>query len=237
MLGWTEAGGVSVARCATKNSLIHQSRSQAIGQFVGSEKYADCTHLLMVDDDMVPPSDALLRLLALNEPIAAGLCTTRTPPITLTLFVVDAESGILPASHERIPVDTVIKGPFATGAAFILMDRATAGRVIEDHLGAHDWVRENAAQHGRMFVKKAAIEAERLRMEMKRRLLWGMNFHNRVFRFATDDHERQYGEDTSFFWTLFHLGYRPVIDTGLLIGHVGNDGTVWTADDVEGYRK
>ena len=34
---------------------------------------SDCTHLFFIDDDVVPPEDALARLLAVNRPVATGL--------------------------------------------------------------------------------------------------------------------------------------------------------------------
>jgi hypothetical protein len=44
-------------------------RNKLVRQFLKS----DCTHLFFIDDDVVPPSGAIARLMAVNRPVATGL--------------------------------------------------------------------------------------------------------------------------------------------------------------------
>lgn len=48
---------------------VDNARNEIVREFLAS----DCTHLLFIDSDTVPPIDAITKLLALNKPIATGV--------------------------------------------------------------------------------------------------------------------------------------------------------------------
>jgi hypothetical protein len=52
------------------------ARNAAVQQFLQS----DCSHLFFLDSDVIPPSDAILRLLARNVPVVSGMYCRRSPP-------------------------------------------------------------------------------------------------------------------------------------------------------------
>ena len=56
-------------RCA--RSPVSISRNWLVRLFI--DKYGDYTHMLMFDDDVVPPLDCIERLLALDSDVALGL--------------------------------------------------------------------------------------------------------------------------------------------------------------------
>ncbi len=65
--------GVSVRRL-----VVHYARNQLVSTTL--ERYPEATHLFFLDDDVIPPPDALTRLLAHNVPVVTGLYVERAPP-------------------------------------------------------------------------------------------------------------------------------------------------------------
>jgi len=48
---------------------VDNARNEIVREFLKG----DCTHLLFIDSDTIPPMDAIDKLLALNQPIASGI--------------------------------------------------------------------------------------------------------------------------------------------------------------------
>ena len=46
-----------------------------------------CTHLFFLDSDVVPPKDAILRLMAHKLPIVSGMYCRRSPPHSLPVMI------------------------------------------------------------------------------------------------------------------------------------------------------
>jgi len=65
-----------------RGSAIHVNRNQMIADtIVNSVRHKmPFTHVLFMDDDIVPQADALVRLVSHGKDIVGGLCTTRTDP-------------------------------------------------------------------------------------------------------------------------------------------------------------
>ena len=61
-----------------QGALVDRARNQLIERML--DHPIDPTHLFFLDADIVPPSDALLRLLAHDLPIVSGLYRKRLPP-------------------------------------------------------------------------------------------------------------------------------------------------------------
>jgi hypothetical protein len=94
-------------------------RNRLVRNFLKS----DCTHLLMVDDDVVPPVGALAKLLAVDRPVATGvypLCPSGRL-VASVMGINDKEwpetcpTGVFPVRH--------------TGLGFTLVQRATFERI------------------------------------------------------------------------------------------------------------
>jgi hypothetical protein len=61
-----------------RNSVVHWQRNDLIAELIKSERAY--THVLFIDDDIVPELDSLNKLLAHGVDIVAGLCTFRQDP-------------------------------------------------------------------------------------------------------------------------------------------------------------
>lgn len=81
MMEETKRSGVAL--CYTgpvirDSSVVHWSRNMLIAELIKTQK--PWTHVLFIDDDIVPKPDALVKLLSHNMDIVAGVCTTRNDP-------------------------------------------------------------------------------------------------------------------------------------------------------------
>lgn len=61
---------VSTIFCVEAYSPVTAARNLAVEMFLQT----DCTHILFVDNDIVPPMDAPQKLLAAKKPVVSGLC-------------------------------------------------------------------------------------------------------------------------------------------------------------------
>ena len=196
------------------NALIHRSRNLALA----------CTRpdadVLFVDDDMLPPKEALVQLLSHRVPVASALCTSRMPPINLAVKLYDD------ASHQFIPVermrpDKLVTDKFGVGAAFLLLSRDTIERLKEYYVSSRDWLEANRRCHDRMHVRAEFREKERARKEEIRRANWDREKYLLVFDYPVGENELQFGEDIGLCWHLAQLGIPVSIDTGVIVGHLG----------------
>ena len=81
LLAYTrEAGGVSVfaGPVCRGASIITWARNRLIKELLEGDK--PWTHVLFWDDDIVPPPDALVKMLAHQKDVIVGLCTCRSDP-------------------------------------------------------------------------------------------------------------------------------------------------------------
>lgn len=73
------------------SSVIHWSRNWLIAELIKTGR--PWTHVLFIDDDIVPPEDALIKMLAAKKDIVAALCTRRTDPPIPNIRDYDEKSG------------------------------------------------------------------------------------------------------------------------------------------------
>lgn len=75
LLHWTRCGGFVSATVGVHP--IDHARNESVRTFLNPPTQAfkdwDFTHLFFVDDDTVPPNEAIVKLLALDKPIATGI--------------------------------------------------------------------------------------------------------------------------------------------------------------------
>lgn len=80
----------------------------------------ECTHLFIVEDDSVFAPDTVMRLLAHEKPVVAGLCLARNPPFRPYIY-----SGFVPgkglAYRPLLPNDAGLIRVAATGMGGILI--------------------------------------------------------------------------------------------------------------------
>jgi hypothetical protein len=217
MMAHSMKQGTDIRLTIYGNALIHVGRNKALAKM-----RPEATHILFVDDDMIPEPNALERLLRAGQPVISALCTTRKPDPTVTLAakIYDEES------HQFYPLEDpeqppLIIGKLATGTAFLLIDRATVETLIEHYLSARDWELDREREHSRMHVRREHREKERAHKETLRRATWEKEHYIRVFDFPVIENENQLGEDICLARRLLQLNIPVAIDTRVAVGHLG----------------
>jgi len=214
MCSATVRGGVDLDLKVRANALIHHARNI---EFVNVREGA---HALFLDDDMIPQADCLLRLMRANVPVVSALCTTRLYPIRLAAKIYDEQTGFF-CTIGAVRMNKLLVGKLGVGAACLLIDPPTREALIEYYLSARDWVDENLKTFNRLHVRAEQREAERARKEAIRRELWQTQRFCRVFDYGVLENEMDLSEDLSFSRKLIRLGIDSAIDTGTIVGHIG----------------
>jgi hypothetical protein len=216
MVQFSQNRGVQVREHVYGNALIHRARNMALAQML-----PEATHVFFVDDDMLPPPDALVRLLDVDKPVVSALCTTRSyADLRIAAKVYDPDTDGF-GGLGRINISKVVTGPFAVGTAFLLINRRTVELLTEYYLTAQDWVDENLRMLNRMHVRFEQRERERLRKESLRREHFERQQILRVFDYPVNEGEMQLGEDICLGRKLLNLGIEVAIDATTQVGHLG----------------
>lgn len=197
------------------NAMIAESRNRAIQSMA-----TDADYLVMVDDDMMLERDAFVKLLAHRAPVVTILSTTRVLPVSLNVKFYDAPSDTFKAIGD-IRRDRSVQGPFAVGTGMLALSRSVVEALIEHHLTAQDWLDATARSHQRMQVSQQRRERERMRLEGIRRERYAATRYARIFEFPTNDEDDVLGEDIALSRKLLSLGYEPIVDPTIKVGHVG----------------
>jgi Arc/MetJ-type ribon-helix-helix transcriptional regulator len=204
------------------HALIHSARNN-----VFSHIRPDADFALFVDDDMIPHPDHLLKLMALDRPVALPLFTTRSEPVRFTLRLWDKKTETFLAL-EDIPRSEWGKGItdyFGFGMAFVLLRRDAIDAVLEMHLKGLDWLAEHKPLFDRMNIRASVREDERKRIEAIRRKKREKNRETLLFNeWRLDAEEERLGEDLSFCRRLILAGLITAVDTRpeMWVGHQGN---------------
>ena len=226
MVRYSRAAGTEIETLLGGSALVHKERNLQL-----AKAPFDATHLLLLDDDMIPVPDSLERLLAHKVPVVSALCTTRVPPVKLVVHAYDERTDQFAPMHYMKPGKLHI-GQFGFGAAFLLMARDVADLLIEDHLSAADWMEAHRRMFDRMHIRAEVREKERARREQIRRARYLANdYVLRVFDFGVTDQEVQYGEDVHVSRTLIRLKVKTAIDPECVVGHLGE--YAWSPADVD----
>ncbi len=184
-------------------------------------------YVLMLDSDVVPPRDAILRLMGHKVPIVQGLYYMRTPPFVPLVMRVDPTTkpgeGVRFAQvaswtpGELVPVDTV-----ATGC--LLMHRRVLETFHDQGVPWFEWTGDRRDRLEALFgLKVPDLEA-----------LWsataadGSEFskviHDRLGRvlerLRSDANPPATSEDFTFGWHAKKLGFPLYVDTGVVCKHV-----------------
>jgi glycosyltransferase involved in cell wall biosynthesis len=211
----SKEAGIDVRPMFHGNALIHRSRNTSLAAVRPDADFA-----LMVDDDMMPEPDVLVKLLARDVPVVSAFCTTRVPPVQIAAKRYDE------ASDQFVPLaalrpDTLVSGPYAVGGAFLLLRRDAIDALKEYYLSANDWLVENRRLFDRLHVRAENREKERARKETIRRANWAREKYLQVFDYPTTENELQLGEDIALSRKLLGLNIPVAIDTAVQVAHLG----------------
>lgn len=86
--------------------------------------------LFFLDSDVIPPRDAVLRLMAHRQPIISGVYARRSPPVSLPVMIKDGRWVTDYQPGAIIEVDVV-------GAGCLLIHRSVLERFLSNPIGAN----------------------------------------------------------------------------------------------------
>ena len=181
----------------------------------------DSDLVLFTDDDMIPVESAITRLAEHNRPVCSALCTNRKLPLAIAAKRYDVETDTFYEMPE-LGENVLVSGPFAVGFGFVMLQRTVIDSLVEYVLSGRDWLALQRRTLDRLRVRAEAREEERQRIEKARRVLYGQTGIAPVFQLLMADNQREISEDFHVGRLLAHLGIDVSIDTGCLVGHLGD---------------
>lgn len=202
------------------SSVVHWSRNWLIAELI--KKQQPWTHVLFIDDDIVAPPDALIKMLAHKKDIVAGLCTRRTDPPIPNIRYQDEETFEFREIWEW-PSGLIEVG--AVGTGLMLISREALQKVAEVYLNC-------------LYEKDVlGMSDERAEVISKNRAKYFEESANgQWFRFLPImQGTYEMGEDVSFcFVARKYCDLKIYCDTTIQPGHVGP--YVYGIPDFEPYR-
>lgn len=199
------------------SAMITRARNQSLQAI-----RQDADYVLFVDDDMVPVQGALTRLIGHNKPVVSALCTTRTIPPELACRHYDKTTDRF-SKVSDFDENILVRGPWILGFGFVLIQKPVLDAVIEYVLSGRDWLELNRKVYDRMHVRAENRDRERQRIESARRRLYEAERIAPVFQMPIHDElQHEIGEDSHFSRLLHLMGVDVWLDTGCLVGHIGD---------------
>jgi hypothetical protein len=217
MIMYTKGHAIVVPDPSVSSSVVHWVRNDLVTNLYKSRKPFHYT--LLIDDDIVPPKDALVKLLAWDKDIIAGACTVRQdPPMPNFRMYYPDEMTYRTAKDWRAlsPEGKVVKDGLievgGVGTGFMLIKREALETVGEYYL---------SCRHERDWF---GLDGERLaRIEKGRRDLAARTLNQWWFEFLKQPlGEGEFGEDISFCFKATQCGLKVWVDTSVRCGHVGS---------------
>jgi hypothetical protein len=196
-------------------SVVHWSRNKLLVDLRKSGHTAD--YVLFMDDDMDPPEDAVIKLLAHDVDIVAGACTVRKDPPHPNFRTWNPETMQFYTAFDWTDQKGQYMGEGLTevggvGAAVMLVKTSVLDKIGEYYLSCR-------------------FEREHLGMsdEVARRMEAGRRAHAREkgnewwFQFLPHPlGDGEWGEDLSFCFKARECGYKIFVDTSIRPGHMGS---------------
>lgn len=108
---------------------VDNARNEIVDEFLKS----DCTHLLFIDSDTIPPEDTIVKMLKVDADIVSGI----TPIIELDEMRINESSGFYKRSNvigidgKSVQVDTGIVDVKTAGGSCLLIKRAVIEKLTK----------------------------------------------------------------------------------------------------------
>jgi glycosyltransferase involved in cell wall biosynthesis len=208
MLVYSQRFCVVAPEPAVSQSIVHWSRNGLIASLYKSGKPFD--YILFMDDDMVPPQDAIEKLLAHKKPIVGAACTVRMDPPRPNFCIWSEETQEFTTAYEwsgegLIPVASV-------GTGFMLIERSALETIADYYLNC---------KHEREYFGMPAKLAEKT----SRRRFEALNESFNAWWFECLKQPMgggEWGEDMSFCFKAKECGIPVFVDTTVKVGHLGS---------------
>jgi hypothetical protein len=209
------------AEPSVASSVVHWVRNELLLRLAQSRKEFD--YVLFMDDDIVPPHDALIRLLNHKVDIVAGACTVRQDPPLPNFRTFDRDNWMFRTAFEWTADGLMEVGGVGTG--FVLISHKALDDIGEYWLSCRYEV-EHFGMHSDTASSLATIRRE-----------WARKTDNKMwFQFLPSPlGEGEFGEDLSFCLKARECGYKVHVDTSVRCGHIGS--YAYSLDDYMFYQQ
>lgn len=199
-----------IARPSIASSVVHWVRNQLLAVLYQSGD--PFTHVLFIDDDIVPPVDALSVMLSRNKGIVGAACTVRQDPPHPNFRTYNEEDYTFKTVFEWTGDGCMQIG--AVGTGMMLIRREELELIAEYYL---------SCQHETRFFGVSPERAEEI--SAKRRKIWDEKREAWWFEFLKHPFgDGEYGEDISFCFKAQQLGIPVYVDTTVRPLHIGDYG-------------
>ena len=197
------------------SSVVHWARNDLLINLKKSKQPTD--YVLFMDDDMVPPEDALVKLLAHDLDIVAGACTVRKDPPLPNFRQWLPELFSFRTAFEWIDDKGRAMGEglvevAGVGAAFMLIKGSALDKIGEYYL---------SCAYERKYLGVPDDAADKL--SAGRRKYAKENLNEWWFQFLMHPWgDGEFGEDLSFCFKARECGLKIFVDTSVCPGHIGS---------------
>jgi hypothetical protein len=212
--------------------VVHWARNQLIAEIMkGGQPF---THILYIDDDIVPEPDYLVRMLRHDKDVVGALCTRRTDPPVPNVRDFDEETqNFVQWRDPEQMIERALAGelspeecllPKAVGTGMMLISRKALDR-IADYWVNCEYERDIVGASPEWVEKHSAVRSDYYKQ------------HKDAFWFQFLNHPKgagEYGEDISFCWKARQCGLGVFTDISLQPEHMGEYG--YTALDFTPFR-
>ena len=191
-----------------RSSVVHWGRNMLLVNL--RKRKQPCDYVLMMDDDMTPPEDGLIKLLKHDVDIIAGACTVRRDPPQPNFRVWNPTIFNFVTMFDW-PVGSTFEVA-GVGCAFMLVKTTVLDAVGEYYLSCryekeHLGWSEDAAK---------LMEAGRRKHAENTGNEWWFQFLQHPWG------DGEFGEDLSFCFKARECGYKVWVDDSVRPGHIGN---------------
>jgi hypothetical protein len=205
-----KAGAKMFSRPIIQSSVVHWTRNALVADLIKSKQ--PFTHVLFIDDDIVPEPDYLVRMLKHDKDIIAALCTRRQDPPIPNARLYNEEAKRYEELWE-FPDGLVEVGAIGTG--MMLISRHALQQVMEVYL---------QCLHEKHVY---GLTDERVKeMQAARTAAFDEDANGWWFRFLEcENGVGELGEDIGFCWAASkYAGLKIYADTTLQPEHMGDYG-------------
>ena len=178
--------------------------------------------VLMVDDDMVLPTDTITRLVAAKKDIVSGLCTTRTSPYSLTVYKKLPNGRYKDMEYEELNQDGLTEVDGVGGACVLIGENVFNKIPAPWYAMPPSYV--TPLLHSIQYNLAGGLSLDKILDENKLDL---------PTEFTQEDCGVD-GEDLYFCGLVKKFGFKIYLDAGLEVGHVGD--WVYSLKDHLSYR-
>ncbi|PKN20885.1 MAG: hypothetical protein CVU71_03650 [Deltaproteobacteria bacterium HGW-Deltaproteobacteria-6] len=181
-------------------------------QIVDIARASECTHLLMMDTDMLYHEDTIYRLLSHKLPIIGALCYRRKIPFDPLMFKgkLGGYKSIDEWDKELVEVD-------ATGTGCLMFEMKIFDEIDKIYKAEIDAF--NALRPGVGILESLPDTVQRYITKLEKKCRHE-NVPRKYFKFRQHDDGSPIGEDIGFCSDLRNAGYKIFVDTTIPAGHL-----------------